>query len=67
MYHLDCYGFLQDQKIFSVLGYFPTISLELKNRGWVEKRDPTRAPINYLNYLKSARKYFNEIHIFRKF
>ncbi|XP_015364911.1 PREDICTED: tubulin glycylase 3A-like [Diuraphis noxia] len=45
---------IKDQKIFSVLGYFPTISLELKNRGWVEKRDPTRPPINYLNYLKSA-------------
>ncbi|XP_025195685.1 tubulin glycylase 3A-like [Melanaphis sacchari] len=45
---------IKDQKVFSVLGYFPIISLELKNRGWVEKRDPSRPPINYLHYLKSA-------------
>ncbi|XP_029348656.1 tubulin glycylase 3A-like isoform X1 [Acyrthosiphon pisum] len=44
---------IKDQKIFSVLGYFPTISVELRNRGWVEKRDPYRPPINYLQYLKS--------------
>jgi len=52
---------LQEQKIFSVLGYFPIISLEMKNRGWVEKRDPDRPPINYSHYLKSARKYLNNI------
>ncbi|XP_026821173.1 tubulin glycylase 3A-like [Rhopalosiphum maidis] len=45
---------IQDQKIFSVLGYFPTVSLEMKNRGWVEKRDPYRPPTNYSHYLKSA-------------
>ncbi|XP_060868327.1 tubulin glycylase 3A-like [Metopolophium dirhodum] len=45
---------VKDQKIFSVLGYFPTISLELNNRGWVEKRDPYRPPTNYSHYLKSA-------------
>ncbi|CAH1731116.1 unnamed protein product [Aphis gossypii] len=45
---------IQDQKIFSVLGYFPTISLEMNNRGWVEKRDPYRPPTNYSHYLKSA-------------
>ncbi|CAI6373504.1 unnamed protein product [Macrosiphum euphorbiae] len=45
---------IKDQKIFSVLGYFPIISVELKNRGWVEKRDPYRPPINYLQYLKSS-------------
>ncbi|XP_025191717.1 tubulin glycylase 3A-like [Melanaphis sacchari] len=44
---------IQDQKIFSVLGYFPTISLEMNNRGWVEKRDPHRPPTNYSYYLKS--------------
>ncbi|KAE9542612.1 hypothetical protein AGLY_002523 [Aphis glycines] len=45
---------IKEQKIFSVLGYFPIISLEMKNRGWVEKRDPDRPPINYSHYLKSA-------------
>ncbi|XP_060851495.1 tubulin glycylase 3A-like [Rhopalosiphum padi] len=30
------------------------ISLELKNRGWIEKRDPDIPPINYSHYLKSA-------------
>lgn len=40
-----------------MLGYFPKISEEMKNRGWVEKRDPFRPPINYSQYLKSARKY----------
>ncbi|VVC38473.1 Tubulin-tyrosine ligase/Tubulin polyglutamylase [Cinara cedri] len=44
----------KNQKIFSVLGYFPKISEELKNRGWVEKRDPYRSPINYLQYLTST-------------
>jgi len=33
----------------------------MKNRGWVEKRDPDRPPINYSHYLKSARKYLNNI------
>lgn len=28
----------------------------MRNRGWVEKRDPYRPPINYSKYLKSARK-----------
>lgn len=50
--------FFQNKQIFSVLGYFPIISNELKNRGWVEKRDPHRPPINYSQYLKSSRKYF---------
>ncbi|CAI6354325.1 unnamed protein product [Macrosiphum euphorbiae] len=45
---------VKDQKIFSVLGYFPKISLELKNRGWVEKRDPYKPPINYSYYIKSS-------------
>lgn len=49
----------KDQKIFSVLGYFPKIAEEMKNRGWVEKRDPFRPPINYAQYLKAARKYSN--------
>jgi len=56
----DC---LQDRKIFSVLGYFPTISLEMNNRGWVEKRDPYRPPTNYSHYLKSARNYFKNMHV----
>lgn len=59
------FDYLQNQKIFSVLGYFPTISLELDNRGWVEKRDPYRPPTNYSHYLKSARKYFNNTHVCR--
>lgn len=46
----------KDQKIFSVLGYFPKISEALKNRGWVEKRDPYRSPINYSQYLTSTRE-----------
>jgi hypothetical protein len=37
----------------------------MKNRGWVEKRDPYRPPTNYSHYLKSARKYFKNIHIQR--
>ncbi|XP_060881988.1 tubulin glycylase 3A-like [Metopolophium dirhodum] len=45
---------VKEQKIFSVLGYFPKISLELKNRGWVEKRDPYKPPINYSYYVKSS-------------
>lgn len=57
--------FFQNKQIFSILGYFPIISKELKNRGWVEKRDPHRPPINYSQYLKSSRKYFISIHIFR--
>lgn len=59
------FDYLQDQKIFSVLGYFPMISLELNNRGWVEKRDPYKPPTNYSHYLKSARKYFNNTHVWR--
>lgn len=47
--------YVQDQKIFSVLGYFPKVSEELKNRGWVEKRDPYRPLINYSYYSKSTR------------
>jgi len=43
--------------VFSILGYFPTISEELKKRGWVEKRDPYKSSINYSIYLKSTRKY----------
>ncbi|XP_022176617.1 tubulin glycylase 3A-like [Myzus persicae] len=52
---------IKDRKIFSVLGYFPTISVELKNRGWVEKRDPYRPPINYSLCLKSSPHMVNWI------
>ncbi|CAH1731502.1 unnamed protein product [Aphis gossypii] len=52
---------VKDKKIFSVLGYFPKITLELKNRGWIEKRDPYRPPINYSYYVKSAPYMINYI------
>ncbi|XP_050440034.1 tubulin glycylase 3A-like [Adelges cooleyi] len=44
---------IKAQKIFSVLGYFPVIVQELKNRGWVEKYNPTKPPLNYFQYTKS--------------
>lgn len=37
----------QEKKIFSIHGYYPIISEELKKRGWIEKRDPEFKPLNY--------------------
>lgn len=54
--------------MFSVMGYFPSISEELKNRGWVEKRDPYHSPINFSHYFNSTRNYIHTyIHVLYTF
>ncbi|XP_026804498.1 tubulin glycylase 3A-like [Rhopalosiphum maidis] len=44
---------IQAKRIFSINGYYPIISEELKKRGWVEKRNPDFKPLNY-EYLFST-------------
>ncbi|XP_003248022.1 tubulin glycylase 3A-like [Acyrthosiphon pisum] len=38
---------VQARRIFSIHGYYPIISEELKKRGWVEKKNPDSKPLNY--------------------
>ncbi|XP_050527779.1 tubulin glycylase 3A-like [Daktulosphaira vitifoliae] len=45
---------IKTRKVFSVLGYFPIVVQELKQRGWVEKINPSKPPINYFHYTKST-------------
>ncbi|XP_060849426.1 tubulin glycylase 3A-like [Rhopalosiphum padi] len=38
---------IQAKRIFSIHGYYPIISEELKKRGWIEKRNPVFRTMNY--------------------